>query len=111
MAAAWLLRRAPLAARRPPLLIHANVRELVVVITASALLFSTNGAGDGGKVFHQNHSCLMSDFGWHVAAAVVGEPHAANQFMYEWFMSCPLSGAESGGSPASVKEDGNANPN
>jgi hypothetical protein len=81
------------------------------VVIASALLFSTNGVGAGGKVSRQNHSCLMSDFGWHAATTVVGEPHAANRFMYEWFTSCPLSGAESGGGPASEKEDDNANPN
>jgi hypothetical protein len=52
----------------------------------------------------------MSDFGCHATAVVVGEPHAANRFMSEWFTPRPLSGAESGSGPAPVKEDGKANP-
>jgi hypothetical protein len=67
--------------------------------------------GAGGKVSLQNHPCLLSDFGCHAAVvrSASSEPHAANWFLSEWFVSRPLSSTESGGDPAAAKEEINTN--
>ncbi|WVZ67623.1 hypothetical protein U9M48_016675 [Paspalum notatum var. saurae] len=74
------VRRDPAAGRR--LLVAANARELTLALTAAAsrhavaALPLSSGAGGGCP--------LLSDFGWSLPEA---EPHAANQFMVDWWAS------------------------
>ncbi|CAN6248323.1 unnamed protein product [Urochloa humidicola] len=74
------------------LLIQANARELAAASVAV-------GAAGGGKAAAapaaggRRHACLLSDFGCRAAAAAaaaVGEAHAANRFLVDWFASRPL---------------------
>ncbi|CAO2181899.1 unnamed protein product [Urochloa humidicola] len=76
------VRRDPAEGRR--LLVAANARELTLALAAAAatrhpfaaaLPVDTAAAGGGGCP-------LLSDFGWSLPEA---EPHAANQFMVDWW--------------------------
>lgn len=80
------VRRDPAEGRR--LLVAANARELTLALSAAAsrqavaaLPFAAaaaaGGVGGGGCP-------LLSDFGWSLPEA---EPHAANQFMVDWWAS------------------------
>jgi len=78
------VRRDPAEGRR--LLVAANARELTLALAtaaasrhpfAAALPLGAAGAGAGGCP-------LLSDFGWSLPEA---EPHAANQFMVDWWAS------------------------
>jgi hypothetical protein len=57
------------------LIIQADMWELMAMVTVLALLFYANSLGTRGKVSRRNHSCILSDFGCHVAIAAVGKPH------------------------------------
>ncbi|XP_066310577.1 F-box protein At1g67340-like [Miscanthus floridulus] len=80
------VRRDPAEGRR--LLVAANARELTLALSAAAAsrhavaalpFAAAGGVGGGGG------GCpLLSDFGWSLPEA---EPHAANQFMVDWWAS------------------------
>ncbi|KAJ1286863.1 hypothetical protein BS78_03G384700 [Paspalum vaginatum] len=103
------VRRDPAAGRR--LLVAANARELTLALAAAASRHAVAaalplpGAGAGA-------GCpLLSDFGWSLPEA---EPHAANQFMVDWWASRgaqagakkPAAGAGAGYSDAVAGGDG-----
>ncbi|KAG8064338.1 hypothetical protein GUJ93_ZPchr0004g38396 [Zizania palustris] len=83
--------RSVLCGRR--LLIKANAREFAAAVAASATLLRAAGKAS------RRHSCLLSDFGCHAAAAA-GETHAANRFLVDWFASQPLAGTSAAAATA-----------
>ncbi|AQK98590.1 F-box protein At1g67340 [Zea mays] len=83
------VRRDPAEGRR--LLVSANARELTLALSAAASRHAAGvvvGGGGGG-------GCpLLSDFGWSLPEA---EPHAANQFMVDWWWASDRCAAQAGG--------------
>jgi hypothetical protein len=84
------VRRDPAEGRR--LLVSANARELTLALSAAASRHAAGvvvGGGGGGG------GCpLLSDFGWSLPEA---EPHAANQFMVDWWWASDRCAAQAGG--------------
>jgi TPR repeat protein len=101
------VRRDPAEGRR--LLVAANARELTLALSSAAasrhaiaaLPFAAAAAAGGVGV--GGGGCpLLSDFGWSLPEA---EPHAANQFMVDWWAS--RCAAQAGGKkPSGVDGDG-----
>jgi hypothetical protein len=102
------VRRDPAEGRR--LLVAANARELTLALSSAAAsrhavaalpFAAAAGVGVGGG------GCpLLSDFGWSLPEA---EPHAANQFMVDWWASrcaAQAGGKKPGGDSSGVDGDG-----
>ncbi|PWZ11485.1 F-box protein [Zea mays] len=84
------VRRDPAEGRR--LLVSANARELTLALSAAASRHAAGGVVVGGG---GGGGCpLLSDFGWSLPEA---EPHAANQFMVDWWWASDRCGAQAGG--------------
>jgi len=95
------VRRDPAEGRR--LLVAANARELTLALSSAAAsrhaVAAGVGVGGGGCP-------LLSDFGWSLPEA---EPHAANQFMVDWWASrcaAQAGGKKPGGDSSGVDGDG-----
>ncbi|NP_001347143.1 F-box protein [Zea mays] len=100
------VRRDPAEGRR--LLVAANARELTLALSAAASRHAVAAlpfAAAAGVVGGGGGCPLLSDFGWSLPEA---EPHAANQFMVDWWASrcAAQAGGKKDGDGSGVDGDG-----
>ena len=100
------VRRDPAEGRR--LLVAANARELTLALSAAASRHAVAAlpfAAAAGVVGGGGGCPLLSDFGWSLPEA---EPHAANQFMVDWWASrcAAQAGGKKRGDGSGVDGDG-----
>ncbi|XP_040377265.1 F-box protein At1g67340-like [Oryza brachyantha] len=83
------VRRSVTGGRR--LLVQANFRELCAAVAQGGARFAAALGLSGECKPLGPHTCLLSDYGCHVAGAAGRRGHAANAFLAEWYASRPLA--------------------